>query len=204
MNPPISSILDYFEELWTIKSIEIDQSWLEQYEAEYKEIQASRKVTEYQGATIIRNISLKVANQLAQKAQAYWIVVTSPENFKICLKNGLWGVNRQIQTIKRVKKGDILTFYIKDWRQFKGIYYVDSDHPYYDETRVWPDKLYPWRIRIRPVSQSGSIKANNIIKDLEFITNQSNWGAYSQREMIKISYNDFQRIISKMSQTQLS
>ena len=197
--PPIPGLLDYFDELWEVRSSEVTDEWMNDYRARFEMLPRDRLVTELQGSRIARSISLTVAESLASKASNHWIVVTSPGNFRVCLANGLWGVDRQIPTIQGVRLGDIVTFYVKGWKNFRGVYRVTST-PFYDATRLWPDKLYPWRVRIRPTSQAGSASAQELRSKLGMIRNPSVWGTYFEREMIHISGEDFGTILGRMKQ----
>ena len=196
---PIPGLLDYFDELWKVRSIEVSDEWMSDYRARFERLPKDRLITEQQGSKIARSISLSVAEKLASKASNHWIVVTSPENFRICLANGLWGVDRQIPTIQGVLPGDIVTFYVKGRMNFRGVYRVMGS-PFYDAKRLWPDKLYPWRVRIQPTSQAGIASAPELRNKLNMIRNPSVWGTYFEREMIRVSIHDFEAILSQMKQ----
>lgn len=195
--PPIPGLLDYFDELWKVRSVEVTDEWMRDYRARFERLPEDRLISEQQGSKIARSISLAVAERLAGIASNHWIVVTSPENFRICLANGVWGVDRQIPTIQGVRPGDIVTFYVKGWKNFRGVYRVTSN-PFSDATRLWPDKLYPWRVRIQPTSQAGSASALELKNNLSMIKNPSVWGTYFEREMIRVSGDDFGAIIDRM------
>ncbi len=194
---PIPGLLDYFMELWNIKSSETTDEWLKRYKARYESLPKSRLITEQEGSKLTRAISLDVAEALSSRASRHWIVVTSPKNFRICLANGLWGVNRQTATINEVSPEDIVTFYVKGWMNFRGVYRVTS-RPFYDLTKLWPDKPYPWRVRIQPTTQAGSAGASQLRNELEMIKDPAVWGTYFQREMIPVSRDDFDAILSRM------
>ena len=195
--PPIPGLLDYFDELWKARSVEVTDEWMNDYRARFEELPKDRLVTEQQGSKIARSISLTVAEKLASRASNHWIVVTSPENFRICLANGLWGVNRQIASIQEVHPGDIVTFYVKGWKDFRGVYRVTGT-PFEDRRQLWQDKLYPWRVKIQPTSQAGSASALELKNELSMIKNPSVWGTYFEREMIRVSNDDFGAILNRM------
>ena len=195
--PPIPGLLDYFDELWKARSVEVTDEWMNDYRARFEELPKDRLVTEQQGSKIARSISLTVAEKLASRASNHWIVVTSPENFRVCLANGLWGVNRQIASIQEVHPGDIVTFYVKGWKDFRGVYRV-TGAPFEDRRQLWQDKLYPWRVKIQPTSQAGSASALELKTELSMIKNPSIWGTYFEREMIRGSNDDFGAILNRM------
>ena len=194
---PIPGLIDYFNELWNVRSVETTDDWIEGYKKRYEGLPKSRLITERQGSKYARIISLNAAEALSSKAAKHWIVVTTPENFRICLASGLWGVNRQSATIEEVAPGDIVTFYVKGWKNFRGVYRVTS-RPFYDANQLWPDKLYPWRVRIQPTSQAGNAEALLLRRKLGMIKDPSVWGTYFQREMIQVSRDDFDTILGLM------
>jgi HKD family nuclease/predicted RNA-binding protein len=192
---PIPNLLEYFRGLWDANAVILDQDWLEQYRKDYPS--RSRKIDETTGASVITDVSIKVAGKQIERAAQHWIVITTPENYRICLASGLWGVNRQTRTIQDVKIGDIITFYIAGAKQFSGVYRAASE-PFEDRTRLWPDKLYPWRVRIEPLNQVGRIYAPEIKDRLPFIEDPGHWGTFLQGEMKRASTADFRVLLGEM------
>jgi HKD family nuclease/predicted RNA-binding protein len=192
---PIPNLLEYFRGLWDANAVILDRDWLEQYKKDYPA--RSRNVDETTGASVITDVSIKVAGKQIERAAQHWIVITTPENYRICLASGLWGVNRQTRMIQDVKIGDIITFYIAGAKQFSGVYRAASE-PFEDRTRLWPDKLYPWRVRIEPLNQVGRIYAPEIKDRLPFIENPSHWGTFLQGEMKRASTADFRVLLGEM------
>ncbi len=192
---PIPNLLEYFRGLWDANAVVLDQDWLEQYRKDYP--YKRREFDESTGAGVITDVSLKVAGKQIERAARHWIVITTPENYKICLASGLWGVNRQTRTIQDVRRGDIITFYIAGAKQFSGVYRTVGE-PFFDRTPLWSDKLYPWRVRIEPLNQVGRIDALEIKDRLPLIENPSHWGTYLQGEMKRASTADFRVLLSEM------
>ena len=79
-----------------------------------------------------------------------WLIVTSQENWEVCLQNHVWGAdeNRASQ-MKKVKQGDEFLIYLKGMK-IAGICKVLSDY-YYEESHMWNDGVFPHRVRIEPV-----------------------------------------------------
>jgi HKD family nuclease/predicted RNA-binding protein len=192
---PIPNLLEYFGGLWDANAVILDRDWLEQYRKDYPS--RRRGVDETTGASVITDVSIKVAGKQIERAAQHWIVITTPENYRICLASGLWGVNRQTRMIQDVKIGDIITFYITGAKQFSGVYRAASE-PFEDRRRLWPDKLYSWRVRIEPLNQIGRINAPEIKDRLPLIENPSHWGAYLQGEMKRASTADFRVLLDEM------
>jgi HKD family nuclease len=192
---PIPNLLEYFGWLWDANAVTLDQDWLEQYRKDYPS--RSRNIDETTGAGVITDVSLKVAGKQIERASRHWIVITTPTNYRICLANGLWGVNRQTRTIQDVRIGDVITFYIAGEMKFSGVYRAASE-PFEDRTPLWPDKPYPWRVRIEPLNQVGRIYAPEIKDRLPLIGDPRHWGTFLQGEMKRANTVDFRVLLSEM------
>jgi HKD family nuclease/predicted RNA-binding protein len=195
--PPIPSIVDYFNLLWNEMSIEITDEWMKNYREKFESLPKDRLIDEKKASSILRSVSLNACKELVGKASNFWVVVTTPENFRICIQKGLWGVNRQTKTIQQVKPGDIVTFYVKGWKNFRGVYRVEGG-VFRDTTKVWPDKPYPLRVRIKPLNQVGSANAYELRNKLELIKNPAVWGTYFQREMFQVRPDDIEAVLEAM------
>ena len=83
-------------------------------------------------------------------------------NFEICKKKGLAGIfsidkedtdETILSHMMLLKKGDPVLFYVgkgknnQSKKELHGVWIVSGD-PFYDPTPVWPDKEYPYRVRI--------------------------------------------------------
>jgi HKD family nuclease/predicted RNA-binding protein len=192
---PIPNLLEYFRGLWDANAVVLNQDWIDQYEIDYP--YKNRDIDESTGAGVITDVSLKVASKQIERAARHWVVITTPENYRICLAKGLWGVNRQTRTIQEVRVGDIITFYIAGAKQFSGVYRATSE-PFEGKNRIWPDKLYPWRVKIEPLNQVGRINASDIRDRLPLIRNPSHWGTFLQGEMKRASTADFRVLLGEM------
>ena len=76
--------------------------------------------------------------------------------------------------------------------------YRATSEPFEDRTRLWPDKLYPWRVKIEPLNQVGRVSAPEIKDRLPFIQNPKHWGTFLQGEMKQGSTADFRVLLSEM------
>jgi predicted RNA-binding protein len=99
--------------------------------------------------------------------------------------------------IQEVRRGDIITFYIAGAMQFSGVYKAVSE-PFFDNTPLWPDKPYPWRVRIEPLNQVGRVNAPEIVDRLPLIGDPSHWGTFLQGEMKHASTDDFRVLLDEM------
>ena len=86
---------------------------------------------------------------------AYYFVSCPKLNYLICIKRGLWGA--KINKIRKWKEGDKLLFFVD--KNLAAIAEVIGN-PFYDEAKIWPDDLYPYRIKI---------KFKHILQDTDWI-----------------------------------
>lgn len=88
------------------------------------------------------------------------VFVTDRSNYNICMRRGVVGIpsadpnsrnansinDALISRLSIVKEGDFIFFYVTSEKALYGIWQVDGD-PFYDESVVWQDRLYPYRVR---------------------------------------------------------
>jgi len=78
--------------------------------------------------------------------EVYWVTVGASlqENFEIGMRNGVWGVpERYGDRLNDVEPRDKIIFYGRD----VGFALCEvRSRPYRDDTRLWPDGPYPYRI----------------------------------------------------------
>ena len=90
---------------------------------------------------------------------AQWIVVGSPENFRIARDRGfdMFGFkSTRRRESSEMRPGDKLVFYLTGVMKFGGIAEVTSDY-YEDHEKVFrsekkPKEDYPWRVKIKKVT----------------------------------------------------
>ena len=136
----------------------------------------------------------------------YWLCITTRENWEVVRRNNIWGVEeRHRKVISRVNVGDKLVFYVKQEVHGKeklppmivGIYEVLSK-PYRDDTKIFKDRLYPWRIKIKPI-KIGEVEFKPLIPKLKFIKNKDGWTGYlmgkAMREIPEEDYNLLNRVL---------
>ncbi len=136
----------------------------------------------------------------------YWLVVTSPENFKndrdkLGFKfQGL--PHRFRKQVQRMQPGDGVVYYIMKIQKFgatatiTGTYYEDSTKAWTDEDEMWPA-----RCPSKPnyvLNDDELLDAKKLVTDLSFIENKKNWGTYFQGSIKQIPEEDFKFIESEM------
>jgi len=91
-------------------------------------------------------------------------------------------------------------FYVTRWKEFRDVYEISSK-PFYDEEPLWPDKLYPWRVRIKRILQ-GKVNIDKVFDKLLLITNigkgKEGWSDHFQFSIISIRDEDFSLIYNSM------
>lgn len=89
------------------------------------------------------------------------IFVLDETNYKVCIKKGLVGLPEATSGSKNesatndallsrmaiVREGDNILFYITGAKELRGVWKAVG-HPFYDESHVWDNKIYPFRSRI--------------------------------------------------------
>lgn len=190
---PLNEILEYEEDLWLTKSMPLTPEFLESYRSRWEISAAKERAREDVGRDVMRSVTAELVSKSLASARNFWICVTSPQNFKLCIAHGKWGVQWQKRTIEEVRKGDLIAFYIKGAHEFKGVYRVISS-VYYETKPIWTDKLYPWRVNFEPMTGVRSAEAMPILPRLSFVRSMDNWGTYFQREMKRLDQSDFKSI----------
>jgi len=136
-----------------------------------------------------------------------WIFVTSPENFEVCCRYNVFGVDEryEVTATKNISEGDEVFFYITRKRVFKGPWKVKKKGEYqYNHPAVieWkPPNKYFIVIELERSSQLISIPLTDELRDkLLFITNKKKGsGGYSdsfQFSIISIRDEDYKTILS--------
>ncbi|TET89590.1 MAG: EVE domain-containing protein [Methanomassiliicoccales archaeon] len=80
---------------------------------------------------------------------SYWLAVTTPENWPLCLNTKTWGVGDTYKALlKNVQVGEYVLFYVRGMT-VSGIVRVTKPY-FYSEERIWKDSLYPHRVLFEP------------------------------------------------------
>jgi predicted RNA-binding protein len=135
----------------------------------------------------------------------YYMIITSPDDFKIDLKNSLSMVglpDKHKRSVKNFCVGDKIVFYISKMSLFGGIAEVNSEY-FYNRKKIWTDPydLWPHRVLTKPICFNCDFDKMIYIKDiwdnLDFIKSKDKWGVYVQGSFKKLSKHDFEVIFKK-------
>lgn len=93
---------------------------------------------------------------------AVHIFTVSEKNYEICVRRGLVGIPEPkdsrakgnvfdglLSRLANIKENDYVLMYVIVQKELRGIWRVEG-LPFYDETAVWDDRVYPFRCKIKP------------------------------------------------------
>ena len=89
------------------------------------------------------------------------IFLTTDINHQISIRKGLVGIpepndgrnknnifDAMVSRLSMIKEDDYILMYITGSKELRGVWKADGT-PFYDETPVWNDRIYPFRCRIK-------------------------------------------------------
>lgn len=137
----------------------------------------------------------------------YWIIVGSPENFRITREHGftVQGLkSRHRKKAEQMRPGDRITWYVTGLKAFAGTATITSEY-YEDHTPIWKssnkkrDDDYPFRFGISPdtILEDGSfVEAEPVARLLTHVSKwpAANWTLAFQGNVHKIDQDDFEKI----------
>ncbi|HVI39400.1 MAG TPA: EVE domain-containing protein [Anaerovoracaceae bacterium] len=142
------------------------------------------------------------------------IFVLGESNYSVCIQRGLVGLPEGRADSKNekavndallsraaiIKDGDYILFYVAGSKELRGIWKA-SGEPFYDETPVWEDKIYPFRFRLsstefsfdNPLRLHDIYDLQNMGKIWTFALNR----ASGSNAMFSISNTEFQILLQE-------
>jgi len=136
----------------------------------------------------------------------YWLVVTSPENFKVdreSLGFKFQGLPlRYRKSVQKMQISDKVVYYIMTLQKFGGTATITGDYVE-DYSKLWinDDEMWPARRPSEPdlvLQDDELIDAKKLVPHLTFIENKEKWGVYLQGSIRQIPEEDFRFIESEM------
>ena len=90
------------------------------------------------------------------------VFVLNDENFRICIHKGLVGLpsasidarqrnatnDALLSRLLLMRENDYVLFYVAGKQELHGVWQAEGQ-AFYDETEVWPQKIYPFRFRLK-------------------------------------------------------
>ena len=98
--------------------------------------------------------SLLLGQYRARVAVRRWLLVVSPENYALCMRERMWG-RQQEREVRAYTPGDVFFFHVTGSRGISA-FGIFTGVPFRDSRRVWaPDRRgeFPWRIRLMPLAE---------------------------------------------------
>jgi hypothetical protein len=122
-------------------------------------------------------------------------------NTEKCFEHGLFATAKPNAVAKLLElvPGDMLVFY-KSKAGFAGIWQVDSI-PYEDESKVWEDGTYPWRIKIKPLialRPDQYVDPRTMLDELSMVTHPLYWGIAFRQNLKDLDPKDYEQIKKRL------
>jgi len=138
-------------------------------------------------------------------APAYWIIVSSPDNYEATrsLDYTMQGMkSRHRKKAERMKPGDKIVYYLTGLKAFGGVSTITS--PFFEgHERIWssgdPTKAeedYPWRVNTAPevvLTTDRAVAAEPIARQMAYVAKwpSANWTLAFQGNVHEIGEGDF-------------
>jgi predicted RNA-binding protein len=136
----------------------------------------------------------------------YWLITTSPENFKVDKETSGFTVQglkeRHKKTVMKFQPGDKVVYYINQISKLGAIATVTSGY-YYDAEKIWTDEdeIWPSRAKSKPeivLEDDELLDIKKLIKDLAFIKDKDHWSLFVRGSVRRIPEEDYLLIESEM------
>ena len=136
----------------------------------------------------------------------YWLVVTSPANFRHdreVLGFSTQGLPlRYGKSLRRMEVGDRVVYYVMGLQKFGATATITGEY-LEDSSKLWTDsdEMWPARRPSRPdvvLQDDELVDAKKLVPELSFIANKDAWGASFQGSIRQIPEEDFRLIESEM------
>lgn len=146
---------------------------------------------------------------------AVHIFTVSEENYKICVEKGLVAlpeakegpnhdniVDGLLSRLSGIQEYDYVLMYVIKSKSLRGVWQVDG-RPFYEETQVWPDRMYPFRCRIKwsKFKFQNSLKLDDI-NDLRSVGRIWTWAlerSSGANSMFSLSNGEFLTLLTEFS-----
>ena len=139
-----------------------------------------------------------------------FICITTWENYKICEREGLWGVEEhRLDDLRNSSKGDVFIFYLKEVRKGAGgysgaIFERESEQDFEEIKPLWEDGLYPHRVKIKLLDNSTRYKRFHAkyLYEIGVVNDTANLGPWLNTSMQEISENNYKQLVNMIKSNQ--
>lgn len=144
---------------------------------------------------------------------AVHIFSVDENNYKICVKRGLVGLPEPresrsqnnifdglLSRLAAIRDDDYILMYVIGTKELRGLWQADG-RPFYDDTPIWQDRIYPFRCKIKYASYNfeHALRLNDI-NDLRNTGKLWTWAlqrASGTNAMFSISNNEFEVLLNE-------
>jgi predicted RNA-binding protein len=145
----------------------------------------------------------------------YWMIVSSPDNFRKTRDHGFTAQGIKMRHRRRVetmRQGDRVLYYVAGRMAFAATATVTSPM-YEDHTPIWRtarrEEDYPWRVRMRPdavLEELDWIAAKDVAYRLEYVRKwpPEHWTLAFQGHLHQLAQKDFKLIEDEIRRTRRS
>ena len=140
----------------------------------------------------------------------YWLITTSPENFKVDKETSGFTVQglkeRHKRTVMKFQPGDKVVYYINRISKLGAIATITLGYYHDDQTKIWTDEdeIWPSRAKSKPeivLEEDELLDIKRLIKDLSFIKDKEHWSLFVRGSVRQIPEEDYLLIESEMRKT---
>lgn len=137
----------------------------------------------------------------------YWLITTSPENFKVDKETSGFTVQglkeRQKKTVMKFRPGDKVIYYVNRISKLGAIATITSEYYYDNKTKIWTDEdeIWPSRAKSKPeivLEDDELLDIKRLIKQLAFIKDKDHWSLFVRGSVRHIPEEDYLLIESEM------
>lgn len=144
---------------------------------------------------------------------AVHIFTVSEDNYKVCVERGLVAipeakdgqrhdnvVDGLLSRLAGIKEDDFVLMYVIKTKYLRGVWQVEG-RPFFEETQIWQDRLYPFRCRIKwsKYNFNNALKLDDI-NDLRNIGKIWTWAlerSTGSNSMFSISNGEFNTLLTE-------
>ncbi|MEM2130322.1 MAG: EVE domain-containing protein [Candidatus Bathyarchaeia archaeon] len=140
----------------------------------------------------------------------YWLITTSPENFRIDKEQSGFSVQglreRHKNMVMKFQPGDKVVYYINKISKLGAIATIISGYYHDDKTKIWTDEdeIWPSRAKSKPeivLEDDELLDIKKLVKQLSFIKDKDHWSLFVRGSIRQIPEEDYLLIESEMRKT---
>ena len=140
------------------------------------------------------------------KQRNYWVNTYTLKTWEEAEKAGgqIAGFRSWSKTLfETVSEGDYFLCYIMKLKRFVAVQEVVSE-AFVDDTRIWTDELFPYRVKVRPILKLDLETALPILELADRLSifanlkSSSAWGVYFQRSPRRWTVEDGEKVVLAM------